>query len=94
MSAYRPILLRVAGRLPTEFAAHAQPRQASENPSQTRKSVTTPGTSALGGKADAIGQIADIRAGHCTFGNPVAKISKLRQLRARELNLDFDCWQS
>ncbi len=43
---------------------------------QTRKSVRTPGMSALGGKADEIGQIADIHAGHRIFASPAAKMSK------------------
>ncbi len=52
--------LRLVRRLPTEFAADAQSRQASDNPSQQRKSSVGLGMSVAGGKADEISTITDV----------------------------------
>ncbi len=57
--------------------------------------MTTTGTSALGGKADEIGQIADIHAGHRIFANSLAQcqtdslpLADSVQVQAKTVRLD------
>ena len=61
---------------PPALIQETRARQLNIAVGQKRKSVTTPGTPGLVGKADEIGQIAGIHAGHRIFGSPAAKISK------------------